>query len=182
MLLELEAPGSTRALCWTDGYRLAPEAGTGSSVLVYMSMFGPHNVVRSRWSKLCERGRTYLSTSAHSYIAMGGEKYLTHTAPLKDKMVHMVILHPAATNQCSVWSPGFFQIGDGSSEKFFPRLNRMCPVPFCPEWKSFLWQEGVASKLIQPLDGIGMPGYQISAKGSDWSLLVSNALKAKKLG
>jgi hypothetical protein len=122
-----------------------------------------------------------------SYIELAeNEHYVSISNMLSKQMLHMLIVHPAATHQVSPFSNGFIQIGTPEEclKRYYPRLNRMCPVPFRESWSESLWDLGLQNKMIVPLPGFGISGYVVSvtdkkleeSSGPGWATIIQTAL------
>lgn len=172
--------------CWTDTVRIAGDNSWVNPVVI-LSLFGPRNAVRAAWARLCGgkgRARRYgnnLNVGDYQVALDETVKYITIQTPMSRQMLHIVMLHPMATHQASPFTTWFYQVGPEPEERYFARLNRVCPVPFKPEWQETLWKLGQEEKLITPLRGAGLPGYLVDASDK-WGKLVKDGLLSGKLG
>ena len=148
--------------CWADSVRLL-SANYWHQEVALLSLFGPRNAVRAAWARLSgkvKHASLTLGDELHLKLAET-EKYVTIQTPMSRQMLHVVLIHPAATHQYSAFAPQFLQIGPEPEVGYFSRLNRMCPIPFRPAWREPLWRIGLENKLITPLPGFGIPGYMV---------------------
>lgn len=167
--------------CWADGVRFLNTAYWSQEIGV-LSMFGARNAVRAAWARLSTKARhsSYLEIGGKHACLVEGEKYVTLQAQMTRQMLHLVILHPAATHQYNPFAQNFLQIGPEPSVRYFPRLNRMCPIPFRQTWREWLWENGLENSLIKPLPGFGIPGYLIDATEA-WAPLIKQGIESGKL-
>lgn len=148
--------------------------------LVFLSIFGSTNSVRTIWARLRENYGNVEVGSQTIYLHKGF-RYIKMQSPLKSPGTsHLVMLEEKATHQVNSASE-FYQIGENSNVEFFSRLDRLCNVPFRKEWASFLWEKGIEKKIILPLNGFGVPGYSISAENKQWSDIVLEGLDKKEI-
>ena len=165
--------------CWADSARYSNAAYWSHEVAV-LSMFGPRNAVRAAWARLSDKKRSSVQIGQEHAALQQGEKYITIQTVMQRQMLHLVILHPAATHQYSPFARTFVQVGAEPEVGYFARLNRMCPIPFRPAWRERLWDLGREHKLIQPLPGFGLPGYSIDATEA-WAPIVKQGIMSGEL-
>ena len=161
-------------VCFADSLRKAPHQGC-----VFLSLFGPRNSVKGAWARLVGRRRSAIYIGDDYLSLEDGARYVTLNKTLKGDNLHLVLIHPNATNQVSVHSSGFFHLGprDGWFEKF----NRMTAIPLKEEWESFLWRKGLAADLIKPCAGFGLPAVTVSVADHLWGPLVTQGVCAGEL-
>lgn len=147
-----------------------------------LSIYGDRACVRAIWAHLCEMSKKYTS-----HARIGSESlaidpgYQTITQTIGPQKLHIIMLHPATTHQWSPFKDWFLVVSPNPEDVFYNRLNRVCPVPFRPQWKHTLWALGLAHKLITPLDGFGMPGYKVKASYDLWANCVKEAITEGRL-
>lgn len=161
--------------CWCDGARVV-----GYRNLVYLSLFGEHNAVRGIWAYLLTDRRGSIEVGNRWYSLEDKGAYCSVSAKIDKRNLHIVVLEERATSQISPFSSMFYMVGDDVSH-FFPKLDRMCPVPFRPTWGAKLWEIGQAEGLIQPLDGFGPMGYSVDTSEA-WAKVVVAKVKDGTLG
>jgi len=162
--------------CWADGARFL-HANQWHQDVVALSMFGARNAVRAAWARLSSRTRAASLTIGQSYAYLvEGEKYVTIQAPMARQMLHLIVVHPAATHQFSPFAKSFFLVGPEPEVRFFARLNRMCPIPFRPTWREALWSMGREHNLIKPLPGFGIPGYTVDTTEA-WAPIIKAGIE-----
>lgn len=163
--------------CWSDGYRSAGYRG-----LVYLSLFGNRNAVRAIWARMLTDRGMGPQMGPDDYVSgcQKGVKYVSLQTMLSHQIQHLVIVHPEATQQLSPFAKSFYVASETPETDFFGRLNRLCSVPFRPEWAPILFERGLAAEpyaLIYPLKGFGIPAYQVDASPDGWRDLVVAAAK-----
>lgn len=161
--------------CWSDGFR------SNGRHLISLSMFGPRNSVRACWASLSERHHASVELAGTHLSREKDVHYLSLSAPIGHQLVHLMILHPDATEQISPYADRFFLLSQRPEETFFPRLNRLCRVPFRRTWAPVLWQVGVEAELITPLPGHGLPGYLVNADTDAWKTATMTAVQKGRL-
>lgn len=161
---------------WCDGYR------TLASKVVFFSMFGDVNAVRGIWANLLKDRRKYTALPLDGVYATlaEGVKYVSLRRPLGHQQLHLVMLHPDATPQITPFSKAFCLVGSDPATQFWPRFNRMCPVPMRPSWRDEVWKLGLEHEKIEELDGFGLPGCAVHADAS-WAEIVGKAVKEGRL-
>lgn len=172
--------------CWCDGFRQ-----NGS--LAFLSLFGPQNAVRAVWASLMGKRRGYVQV-AGNYVSVDEEAaYVTIQRPFRKPgepavkgkrsnatdMMHLVTLHPAATNRISGMADEFIVLGDEPQKNFWSRLNRLCRVPFRREWSDRLWDAGLNADfpLIKPLGGFGLPAFHVDCQTEGWHEIAKEIIR-----
>ena len=166
-----------KLVCYADGLRTT----SGRARLVFLSLFGARNAVRAFWASIVGDSRRkyrYVDLGHNVSCSLDNEvKYVTLQSPLAGHArLHLVMLHPDATTQASPFAPGFMLVGTDPARRFWPRFTRMCPVPMRPAWREDVWKLGLAHGAIKPLDGFGVPGYDVATDADTWTPLVQGAL------
>ena len=166
-ILQVSKSGSQVTNCFCDGL-----AQHGAAV-VFLSLFGTYNSVRSVWARLQDRYGSV--TVGNDSITLNKDfRYTRIQTPLERGILHLVLVEEKATNQILNASNFYYlsEFGD-----FYSRLDRLCSVPFRKEWKDFLWEKGLENSSIQELGGFGVTGYNISTSEDAWSEIVIEGLK-----
>lgn len=168
--------------CWCDTFRYSGASTAYDKPLVMLSLFGSRNSVRAAWARLVGRKRNgdalYIGDDRISLADDG--RYITLSQPIGHQQLHLVVIHPLATHQASVFGPAFAQVGEDSATAYFARLNRMCPVPFRKEWCAPLWELGQQAGLIADLPGFGVPAFRVTV-GDGWSAVVKQGIETGRL-
>lgn len=160
--------------CWADGARFIPDRWNHD--LAVLSVFGPRNAVRAAWARLAQRRHGSLTIGQSRACLVEGEKYVTIQTPMTRQMLHLIVIHPAATHQYTPFAKSFLLVGPEPEVRFFGRLNRMCPIPFRPAWREALWAMGREHGLIQPMPGFGLPGYKVDVTEA-WAPLIKSGIE-----
>lgn len=173
--------------CWCDTMR-------ANGHLSLLSLYGPQNAVRSVWASLSGKRRNYVQVGERWVGLEEAANYVTMQRPLRRNakssgpqlstlnsqpdMMHLVILHPAATNRISGMATEFIVVGEDPKKEFRSRFNRLCRVPLRRQWLDELWDRGCAADepLIKPLDGFGLPTYSIDCATEPWHEIVKEIL------
>ncbi len=172
-------PYSGGITCWADSYRVMPGSGY-HPVVAMLSLFGDSVSVRAVWAKVHDGNRKVdglLDIGGHTVMVQPGMMRIATTTGVD--LLHLVMVHPAMTHQWSPFSSWFMVAGEESEAKtlFFNRLNRMCPIPFRPEWQETLWRIGREGHTIEALGGYGLPVYRINASSDVWGPIVKKAIQ-----
>lgn len=167
--------------CWVDSFR---KEGYGG--LVLLSAFGNRNAVNAVWATLVgNTGRKRADGSVHigdTYVRrIDDASYATIKAPLGEGLLHVILLHESATQQASMFESGFFQLGPNASERYFPRMSALCPIPLRQEWRDDVWALGLQHKLIVPLEGFGMTVHKIVTSAENWAPVIRDAILEGRL-
>jgi hypothetical protein len=166
------------ATCWCDTMR-------ANGHLAMLSIYGPRNSVRSVWASLSGKRRNYIHVGERWVGLEESASYVTMQRPLKrgdnkqpNDLMHLVILHPAATNRISGMADTFIVVGEEPKKKFRSRFNRLCRVPLRQQWLDDMWDRGCAAEepLIKPLDGFGMPAYSVDCATEPWHEIVKEMI------
>lgn len=163
--------------------------------LALLSLYGPQNAVRSVWASLSGKRRNYVHIGERWVGLEETASYVTIQRPLRraegrknaesgqtdalSDLMHLVVLHPAATNRISGMATDFIVVGEDPKRQFKGRFNRLCRVPLRRQWLDELWDRGCAADapLIKPLDGFGMPAYSVDCQTEAWHEVVKQLLR-----
>jgi hypothetical protein len=169
--------------CWCDTFRYTGTSTAWEKPLVMLSLFGARNAVRAAWARCAGRKRNgdLLHIGEDRVTLADDGKYITLQQPIGHQQLHLIMIHPLATHQCSVFATGFAQVGHDADVGYFSRLNRMCPVPFRPSWREPLWQMGLEAGLISSLPGFGVPAFKVAVAGDAWKAVVKQGITSGAL-
>ena len=173
-MIRVEAKGMQ---CWSDTCRTS-----GHGVAVLLSMFGNRNAVRAAWATFFNRSRWPTIRIGEDHVSrMEDAPYSTVQAPLGKGLLHLIVVHGAATRQQSAFDDFFFQVGPRSEERFLDRFARRCPVPVRPSWQGEIWRLGLEKDLIWPLVGHGLPVYHVRTGVDAWGPVIKEAVVSGRL-
>lgn len=159
---------------WTDCMRVS---GSG---LIYGSFFGPHNAVRALWADIVLAKKFSLDVLDVKACPIK-ERYVTASAPLSKGESHIVVAAASATSMVGLYDSEFYVIAGEPEKAWWSRFKRLLPVPVRDTWREYLWEKGMAARLVQTLDGFGTPGACVVVAEKRWFALIRNALKSGEL-
>ena len=160
---------------WCDGYRVQ------NSLAIFFSMFGNVNAVRGIWASLMTDRRKHTPLPVSQYVVHAeGVRYASLRRPCGHQQLHLIMLHPEATTQIAPFAKRFYLVGANPAVQFWPRFNRLCPVPMRAAWRDEIWRLGLEHEKIEELDGIGVLAYTVVADES-WAEIVCAAVKEGRL-
>lgn len=178
MIIDVLANGFT---VWSDGFRHLGQRW--NKPIVFLSMYGPQNAVRAVWATLNLKRGGVVQVAGESVVLDADAEYVTVQRPVgtkSDDLLHLVTMDQRATSRVSAFADKFFAVGAHPEWNWFGRFNRLCQIPVRRSWAPALWQLGQRdeSPPIVRLDGVGVPGYEISCDTERWREIVTGNLSA----
>ncbi|MEM9773179.1 MAG: hypothetical protein AAF902_01270 [Chloroflexota bacterium] len=156
------------------------------NMLVYMRIIGPRSSVNANWAAVRGARSIYCISARLQPPPKAGAATVRRVLPCGwDDWV--IIHHQASLEKMEPGQP-FYCAGEGFEEgsvtllqNFFMRLTKAIETPLLENWASYLWESGIARKLIVPLeeDCHGLLFWQVNPDGAEWIEIVQTGLKEK---
>lgn len=164
--------------CWSDSHRYDDRGE-----IVLLSVFGPRNAVRAAWARLMRDRKNGSVEVDDRQFHRGDADYTSMSSTLPRGVFHWALVHHDATHRVSPFAGGFYLVSPTPAQDFFPRLNRLCAMPFRPAWASELWSAGQQGEdaPIRPLPGHGVPGFYVSADVETWHRVVRDLIASGRI-